>query len=1180
MPSQRSDMRNAVLRVAFLILSQVPAAFGKVGSREIKDPSQSPFTFSPEEYDSSVVWTTMDRSMNTTEVDGDSANSYEGATTEADEDVLGDRAYEVLGPGHYTALQGPLTVTVLAGNRHRSSFIGPRSSEFLQLSVRLLHSSEELGGRTIGPVVEGVHLTTSLPCGVVSIGGTHVIRLSRKATILTETIVLVKWPRVLVHPPTAHHPIMARLESKCRPLPRPWQLQACAELLHHGNAARLHPVMLPLQRAMYNAPSLNSSRRTVSPLIESVLNMNNFSSDQKAGHAIHKEDENDLPTTLQQKRNLISASLKPGDANAVQVGFSSSIDSNNVDDILHPQEFLQQSSDSSEKFCEPPGTVQIEYNDVAVVVDRVRLAALYSSGEAAVWFDCRHLSDGEVYSTRITVRLPASPVLANSPNFMIQWSTMASLNISVRYMKECHGSVAVRTQHKLCRSTLNKIRVYAMVPFNVESVNPPVEEKYMAEYRVKTLPINIPCSLFTERPSQYCFVYVNIASSGAVTEVARECRPTLRPGVSVRHGVWSSWSSWSECVPHCGVGQQIRYRYCDSPPPLNKGAYCQGNATAVKYCSNPPCDLPSSSTSAPVRHLEDRFAECNCGCQIRVTSASSLLVDVDTSSCGDNASWLIKAEDGESVMVILSRTSLLAEGQWMKVRDGNLTISPILLTLPTIPPHRTHGIFLAAHTLAVTNLTGVAEEKHWDQFGTQRSKSDPWWLIRSSAEWLRLEMHSFSNSSNKTGNHFGFTLLARSSGAEWPHPIEELLFSHKEQTKGTSYESFVNYFALFFIVLILCFIVMFVVAFCVQYRLYRHSKMDTDSLRYSIGSSCDLDIDTSPNRFVSLLTIAEVLSMASFNFNRRDNPGNYTQLTDRNCVPLRSKRSGCMSMPSSPFCGRAPLLRPKNLRECESKRRSASCEELESRFIFPIKEENVMTTSVSEIEMSSSCKEDSGNDSPTKISTKRSGKKSVIKKPHTIKGSFACVTRVKNLTVSMLPKSNPNENDAFTKRMVRRKLSLKQSACGNKQSPTTKISSVTNIHSSSTSELSVNGADLEFDYYDYNMENASAVPGSLFGLDPTLMPWLPSILNISEVNEEMDTYTSQSHPFSVSESTLTRSVTDIECIPLQDMSQLTAAYKEKKDLAPNGKITASKAISLSSSSNSDEIRFADDSEEE
>ena len=45
-------------------------------------------------------------------------------------------------------------------------------------------------------------------------------------------------------------------------------------------------------------------------------------------------------------------------------------------------------------------------------------------------------------------------------------------------------------------------------------------------------------------------------------------------------------------------------------------------------------------------------------------------------------------------------------------------------------------------------------------------------------------------------------------------------------------------------------------------------------------------------------------------------------------------------------------------------------------------------------------------------------------------------------------------------------------------------------------------ADLEFDYYDYDMTNASAMPGSLFGLDPTLMPWLPSILNIDEAAEQ------------------------------------------------------------------------------
>lgn len=34
-------------------------------------------------------------------------------------------------------------------------------------------------------------------------------------------------------------------------------------------------------------------------------------------------------------------------------------------------------------------------------------------------------------------------------------------------------------------------------------------------------------------------------------------------------------------------------------------------------------------------------------------------------------------------------------------------------------------------------------------------------------------------------------------------------------------------------------------------------------------------------------------------------------------------------------------------------------------------------------------------------------------------------------------------------------------------------------------------ADLELDYYDYNVQNASAVPESYIGMDPAYLVWIP-----------------------------------------------------------------------------------------
>jgi len=54
---------------------------------------------------------------------------------------------------------------------------------------------------------------------------------------------------------------------------------------------------------------------------------------------------------------------------------------------------------------------------------------------------------------------------------------MLHLNVSAPYMKQCHGSVSVDTAQPACKSNLNKLRVFALEPVNVDSVNPPIVER-------------------------------------------------------------------------------------------------------------------------------------------------------------------------------------------------------------------------------------------------------------------------------------------------------------------------------------------------------------------------------------------------------------------------------------------------------------------------------------------------------------------------------------------------------------------------------------------------------------------------------------------------------------------------------------------------------------------------------
>ena len=61
----------------------------------------------------------------------------------------------------------------------------------------------------------------------------------------------------------------------------------------------------------------------------------------------------------------------------------------------------------------------------------------------------------------------------------VSWSDVVTLNISAGYMKECHSSIAVTSSQDICLSTVDKIRIYARVPLSVDSVNPPIDERFV-----------------------------------------------------------------------------------------------------------------------------------------------------------------------------------------------------------------------------------------------------------------------------------------------------------------------------------------------------------------------------------------------------------------------------------------------------------------------------------------------------------------------------------------------------------------------------------------------------------------------------------------------------------------------------------------------------------------------------
>ncbi|XP_078616379.1 uncharacterized protein LOC144884783 [Branchiostoma floridae x Branchiostoma japonicum] len=57
-------------------------------------------------------------------------------------------------------------------------------------------------------------------------------------------------------------------------------------------------------------------------------------------------------------------------------------------------------------------------------------------------------------------------------------------------------------------------------------------------------------------------------------------------------GHWSQWGSWSGCDVTCGIGNQLRSRSCDNPPPVGGGANCIGDSEETRTCdTGQPCPV-------------------------------------------------------------------------------------------------------------------------------------------------------------------------------------------------------------------------------------------------------------------------------------------------------------------------------------------------------------------------------------------------------------------------------------------------------------------------------------------------------------------------------------------------------------------------------------------------------------
>ncbi|XP_052706720.1 coadhesin-like [Crassostrea angulata] len=78
-------------------------------------------------------------------------------------------------------------------------------------------------------------------------------------------------------------------------------------------------------------------------------------------------------------------------------------------------------------------------------------------------------------------------------------------------------------------------------------------------------------------------------------------------------GVWSDWSTWSDCSKTCGHGEETRIRTCTNPPPQHGGKDCPGVGLESRKCIG----CPGGKTLTPWTAWGQCSVSCGSGEQSR-----------------------------------------------------------------------------------------------------------------------------------------------------------------------------------------------------------------------------------------------------------------------------------------------------------------------------------------------------------------------------------------------------------------------------------------------------------------------------------------------------------------------------------------------------------------------------------
>ncbi|XP_015594659.1 uncharacterized protein LOC107267440 isoform X2 [Cephus cinctus] len=662
---------------------------------------------------------------------------------------------------------------------------------------------------------------------------------------------------------------------------------------------------------------------------------------------------------------------------------------------------------------------------------------------------------------------PSAPT--TSAYIKVEWSDQFVFNVHARSVKPCVGStggISVLFEYPSCRLQGDRVRVYGRLRADVASLAPPSSLHYVAE--LKAPPgkhtLTFDCDIFTERFVEYCFVYVSEAINGAMTEVRVDCIPTY-PLQDGNAAGWGPWSQWTPCSSSCVGGTRNRHRFCDTPPPKYGAKFCQGKAVETESCGGTgeldlhgiwnPGDWECRHGTGLAAHRPEVTAEvgtkCRCGCVVNLTDEKPrTILAASTQACPGRSFWLIQTAGEYTVRFHLDQARFPCPKQYIKVRDGD--------------------------SLSAELLADVAFDKSEPPTGTVISSENSL-LVEFFSDEMAAEIESC------VGGFLAHVITFQNPTADNGTTISTLLLNPKVMAAAGRWALWLTPAHLVAAsLLILMFLVSVILAlqYALKYRKYQIAE-DLDSLTDNSACSGSMQGLARRARALSSATlISEVVSLVrlprrgSTKHSRLEEApadiedGYESTETQAEVEDEQSVDSGTLKQRESDEYGSQKTIVP-SVMSTPTRRSSTSSTSApgqpEVKYARPVKLRTVGP--ISPVSEETSTSEGSRRYSVTSASTSVNNVRVPHPKSSTLLQAKGFSPASTSSNISTLRCGKESKDRRNRERLL--------------QGPGSEFS------------LANPDMDLELDYYDYNVVNAGAAPGSYLGMDPAFLVWIPPL---------------------------------------------------------------------------------------